>query len=280
MNKMDAPLPDFANPPVVEVALAVQFESLPKLRTPQLGLLWQQFCGHFPVTEEHSPLDAVVERFGVQRDRQGAARIEMLESPPIPRYWFLNEAGTELIQVQHDRLIHNWRKAETDAKYQLYEHLRVAFKSEIERFSEFVASKILGDFTPNQCEVTYVNHIVSGKSWQAHGDLDKVLTAFQGVFSDEFLDVPEDTRLRLRFLIPDEAGQPIGRLHAVLNSGYRNSDDHPIFVLTLTARRAPCGDGIDGVLEFLDLGREWVVRGFASLTTPMMHKERGRKDGA
>ncbi|GAH85222.1 unnamed protein product, partial [marine sediment metagenome] len=38
MAVMDKPLPDFEHPPVVEVALAVQFEELSTLRTPQIGL--------------------------------------------------------------------------------------------------------------------------------------------------------------------------------------------------------------------------------------------------
>ncbi|MCH7839452.1 MAG: hypothetical protein IID38_04355, partial [Planctomycetes bacterium] len=87
MSKMDKPLPDFSDPPVVEVALSVQFDSLKKLRTPQLGLLWREFRDRFPVTEEHAPLDAVVERFGAPRVRKGVARIEMLKSPPTPRCW-------------------------------------------------------------------------------------------------------------------------------------------------------------------------------------------------
>lgn len=278
MKKMDAPRPDFSDPPVVEVALSVQFESLNKLRTPQLGVLWQKFRNHFPITEEHAPLDAVVEQFGARRVRKGAAQIKILGSPPTPRCWFLNEAGTELIQVQHDRFIHNWRKAGTEAEYPRYEHIRATFTGELRRFAEFAACEQIGEFAPNQCEVTYVNHIAGGKGWQAHGDLGNVITVFQRSFSDEFLEVPEDAGLGLRFLIPDETGQPIGRLHAVLSSGYGDSDDQPLFVLNLTARGAPLGDGIDGVLGFLDLGREWVVRGFASLTTPTMHKKWGRRD--
>lgn len=278
MSKMDAPRPDFSDPPVVEVALSVQFDSLIKLRTPQLGLLWREFRDRFPITEEHAPLDAVVERFGARRVRKGVARIEILESPPTPRCWFLDEAGTELIQVQHDRFVHNWRKAGTEAEYPRYEHIRSTFEQELRRFDEFLAREQIGEFTPNQCEVTYVNHIVGGKGWQAHGDLGNVITVFQRSFSDEFLEVPEDTGLRMRFLIPDEKGQPIGRLHAVLDSGYRNSDNQPIFNLNLTARGAPLGGGINGVLGFLDLGREWVVRGFASMTTPTMHKKWGRRD--
>lgn len=280
MNKMNTPRPDFDDPPVVEVALSVQFESLATLHTPQLGLLWREFRDRFPVTEEHVTLDAVVERFGAPQVRKGIARIEMSESPPTPRCWFLNEAGTELIQVQHDRFVHNWRKGGTDAKYPRYEHVRGIFEAELKRFSEFVGRERLGDFTPNQCEVTYVNHIISGKAWKTHRDLAEVMTVFKDSFSDSFLQKPEDVALRLRFVIPDDSGQPVGRLHVAIEPGYRSDNEEPVFMLNLTARGAPLGDGIGGVLSFLDLGREWVVRGFASVTTSKMHSEWGRRNGA
>jgi hypothetical protein len=45
----------------------------------------------------------------------------------------------------------------------------------------------------------------------------------------------------------------------------------PMFVLTLTARGRPIGEGIEGALAMLDIGREWIVRGFASVTTRTMH---------
>ena len=109
-------LPDFANPPLAEVALSVQFEPLEQLRTAQIGLLWGEFRQRFPVTEEHAPLDSVIERFGVSRTSVLEPRLQMLETPPVPRVWFLNEAGTELIQVQQERFIHNWRRLNRRSK--------------------------------------------------------------------------------------------------------------------------------------------------------------------
>jgi hypothetical protein len=50
-----------------------------------------------------------------------------------------------------------------------------------------------------------------------------------------------------------------------------------MFLLTLTARGRPGSDGIPGVLQFLDVGREWIVRGFTSITTATMHKIWGRR---
>ena len=124
-----------------------------------------------------------------------------------------------------------------------------------------------------------------GKTWAA------LVDNLQGVHDPDYFSVffrttnteidtglwPEAKKLYKDMLF-DEDDKPIGRLHVALESGYRNSDEEPIFILNLTARGAPRGDGIDGVLGFLDVGREWVVRGFASVTTPTMHKEWGRKD--
>ncbi len=277
MNDIETSLPDFRDPPVAEVALSVQFDALSALRTPQLGLLWQEFRDRLPVTEEHPPLDPVIERFGVLPTRTGAVRVEMLKGPPTPRCWFLNKEGTELVQVQQDRFVRNWRKVGDASTYPRYEkHLRPSLESELKRFQAFLQREQLGDLKPNQCEVTYLNSIAADEGWQAHGELGEVITVFQRSFSDDFLNAPEDAGLRLRFLIPDQTGKPIGRLHIAIDPGHRSGDNQPLFIMNLTARGAPCGDGIDGVLGFLDLGREWVVRGFASITTPKMHKLWGR----
>ena len=277
MNDMEKPLPDFSDPPVTEVALSVQFDTLSALRTPQLGLLWQDFRDRFPVTEEHPLLDSVIERFGVRPTGRGAVRFEMLPRPPVPRCWFLNNDGTELIQVQQDRFVRNWRKVGDVSTYPRYEKsLRPAFEADLKHFQAVLQREKLGDLKPNQCEVTYVNHIAADHGWQKHGDIGEVVTVFQRSFSDSFLGIPEDAGLRLRFLIPDQEGKPIGRLHIAIEPGYRSNDNKPLFIMKLTARGAPCGNGINGVLGFMDLGRQWVVRGFASITTPKMHKLWGR----
>jgi len=279
MSNMNAPLPDFDNPPVVEVALSAQFETLSKLRTPQFGLLWREFRERFPITEDHAPLNAVIERFGGPKTAKVQTRFEMFQSPPAPRCWFLNKVGTELVQVQQDRIIHNWRKAVTNAEYPRYEHVRKAFKSELERFRAFLEREQLGDLNPNQCEITYVNHIVAGQGWKNHAELGEVLTVFEPRYTDEFLSLPEDVHIKLSHLMVDSAGEPLGRLHVQVEPVFRRDDDRPMWLLNLTARGRPDGEGIDGVLRFLDIGREWVVRGFASVTTEKMHKIWGRKDG-
>ncbi len=279
-NNMSDTLPSFDDPPVVEVVLAVQFEPLTELRTPQIGLLWSAFRDRLPRIEEHAPLDPVMEKFGVKGPPKGSVRFEMLQRPPVPRCWFLNEAGTEIIQVQQDRFIHNWRKVGEGDEYKRYDHERDAFKNDLELFEEFLHREKVGVLVPNQCEVSYVNHILPGAGWAKHGDLSQVVTLFSSEYSEDFLPDLEEARLSCSYVIRGGDGQPQGRLHVTVEPAYRRSDDQPIFVLRMMARGRPDGPDIEGVLRFMDTAREWVVRGFAAVTTTGMHKVWRRRHGS
>lgn len=264
-------LPDFANPPLVEVALCAQFEPLTPLRGVHLGLLWDDLRERFPKTEDRAPLDPVIEDFDHPSPRRSGVRFEALEAPPLPRVWFVNDAGTELVQVQRDRFVRNWRKVGEGGAYPRYESILESFRGELGKFSRFVAREGLGDLHFKQCEVTYVNHIVQGEGWQRHGEVDKVFGLWSPPRSGAFLREPEDATFAVRYRIPGVDGKPAGRLHAQVQSALRTIDSKPLYVLTLTARGAPRGEGIEGVVGFLDLGRTWIVNGFASITTPAMH---------
>ena len=92
-----------------------------------------------------------------------------------------------------------------------------------------------------------------------------------------FLPAPEEAVLRWRYRIPGIDG-PAGRLYVTAQPSWRTADGSPVWVMNLMARGAPIGTGIDGAFEFFDLGREWVVRGFADLTTDAMQSYWERVD--
>jgi len=276
MGDANSSLPDFSNPPVVEVALSLQFDAISRLRIPQIGALWNEFRAGFPVTKERAPLDPAFERFGhTHTSGRAGVHFQMLDAPPIPRCWFLNEAGTELIQVQPDRFIHNWRKVKGQEDYPRYERLRETFAAELARFQAFLEREELGALTPSQCEISYVNHVVPPEG-QGHARLDRIMSLVSLRYNEEFLKEPEDARVALRYVIRHD-DQPIGRLHVAADPSHQHSDGRPIYVLTLTARGEPLAPTIAGSLQFMDLGREWVVRAFADVTTKEMHKLWGRK---
>ncbi len=268
---MAQPLPEYKRPPVIEVVLSVQFDKLESMHTAQLGCVWQTFRKRLPKTEEQPPLEPVFETFGMQRDVRGGVRFEIMASPPIPRLWFVNHSGTDLVQVQQDRFIRNWRKREDDDTYPRYSRIREAFREDFGVFCKLIDVEGWGVIEPNQCEVTYVNLIPTGEGWQHHGELDRVCTLFAVRYSAEDLGPPEEVSIRAKYLLRDAAGSPIGRLHIAADPVYGVKDQQPAIRLTLTARGAPIGEGIDGVFEFMDRGHDAIVRTFTSITTAQMH---------
>ncbi len=156
-------LPDFRNPPLVETVLSLQYAPW-ALTAAHIGLLWQRFRERFPLVEEHPPLPPALEKFGLPSPTPVEVIIE--GRPPTPRVWFLNRDKTELVQVQPDRFIHNWRKLGQIEPYPRYEPIREGFREEVAVLLNFLQQEGLGSPEVTQCEVTYVNHIEPSGVWQ------------------------------------------------------------------------------------------------------------------
>jgi uncharacterized protein (TIGR04255 family) len=267
-------LPSFRHPPVTEVVLAASFKPLVELQTVHFGQLWQEKLQRvFPHTEEQPPYDPPVERF--ESPPTSTLNFGLFNRPPSPRIWFLSEDRQQVIQLQRDWFGVNWRKLSQDTEYERYPSVRAEFERWYGVLGEFLNQRHLGEVFPQQCEITYVNHIDSGTSWRSHGEAAKVFSFLRDLPPGSRLGEPQQAQFTCSFLMQSEGG-PIGRLHAEARPAFRLEDGAPIFLLNLTARGKPQGKGVEGVLRFLDLGREWIVRGFAELTTEAMHREWGR----
>lgn len=271
-----ADLPDFDDPPVVEVALSVQFTPLAQFRTVHVGGLWERFRNRFKTFREQPPIEPVFETFGAQR-ASGQITLELRSGPPIPRLWFINEDETQLVQFQNDRFIHNWRKVGDAVNYPRYESIKEEFIGEIGELSNFLQEQSVGEIVPNQCEITYINHIRSGRNEDLREDLGRVLRVVSPMTSLSAGPLAfEDARMSMRFVISSDENKPIGRL--IVNAEpARDRDGTPIIVLTLIARGNPVEPTLEKAFDFLDLGRDKIVRGFALLTTDEMHKRWKRK---
>src|ERR1700677_2295877 len=102
MSEEGLPLPDFGSPPVVEVAISLQFEPIDALHAAHLGLLWNVFRAKgFSISEDHAELPSTTEDFERKpRPKIGVRLLAFDDAPPLPRIWFLNGARDELIQIQ------------------------------------------------------------------------------------------------------------------------------------------------------------------------------------
>lgn len=273
-------LPDFDRPPLVEVVLSVQFADLRGYRTVHAGLLWERkFRESFPEFAEKPALDPVFETFGPKASEGPRFTLEQVPGPPVPRLWFLNKKRSHLVQVQANRFLHNWRRVGPSSDYPRYESLKRMFLRELADVSEFLEAEHIGLIEVNQCEVTYVNIIKLPDGTDIRVLPDRVLRQFAH-FEPHAGDVatvprPESTQFASRYVIEGSEGEPIGRLH-ISGQPMLDADQKPALRLDLTARGTPTSTNLMDVSDFLDVGRDKIVRAFTAITTAEMHELWGR----
>jgi uncharacterized protein (TIGR04255 family) len=261
-------LPDFDNPPLVETVLSAQFDRLAGMRSVHFGLFWQRVRDEFPNAEEHVPLPPVFEQPDDVAPQAVQLRFDPQETLSLPRLWLLNKSGSEIMQIQNDRFIKNWRKGPVNADYPHYTPvLKPAFERHFKEFNTFAAEQDLGPIKITQCEVTYVSHIVSGEGWDRRDEIEKIFTFWKQPSADEaYPGNAEDFGCRIRFPIFGPENDWIGRLHVEVQPAINIADNKPMYALNLTAR-GMYGTGI----EFFDIGRRSIVKSFDQLTTEYMH---------
>jgi len=255
--------------------VSAQFEPLPGLMAPQIGLLWQRFKSKYPQVEQHPVLPPSVERLGL-RGPMNTVRFEFA-AQGSSRVWFCSERGDQLVQIQNDRFIRNWRAGANQAAVpypRWRQHVLPQFLEDFESFRTGLADAGLGSPAINQVEVTYINHIWMNDVWRSHADLGKVTHWWAG---KALPGLPvEGVNFHSVHRINSKAGEFLGRLHITLQSGFSapeagSADDRALFVLNIVARGRPDGDGDAGMRSFLEIGHASIVSTFESMTTDEAH---------
>ncbi|MBI5197980.1 MAG: TIGR04255 family protein [Nitrospirae bacterium] len=264
-------LPEFSDPPVIEVVLGVQFSPLSNFSNLHHGLYWAKVRDEYPNTSIAPPLTPAVEQFE-ENLKEPTIGFELIQSPEM-RSWFIDSTESKLIQLQNDRFIHNWRKVRKEDLYPRYDNLRPKFEEEWLKFCRFLEEEKLGKPDVNQCEVTYVNHIEIGTGWASYSEANKVIACWSDKSSLGFLPGPEKLRLSVTYLMPEKRGRLTVNLQPVL----RRQDLKEVLQLDLTARGKPGSSAVGDIVEWFDLGHEWIVNGFADFTAKEMHKVWGIK---
>ncbi|MDB5334268.1 MAG: hypothetical protein JWP03_5419 [Phycisphaerales bacterium] len=258
---MSVGCPKFKLPPVVETVLSVEFDPIPGWGIPYFGLFWETIRVDFPRSESAPAYPPII-----PSGLPGSVGIRFDRLDTIPaRCIFFHRNNDRLIQVQADRFIHNWRKDDAQQPYLGYDAIRPSFEESWERFLEFLKAQELTRPTVRVCEVTYVNHILPGRGWSDFAHLGAVARNWNDL-KTEFLPSPKQVAINIAYQMPAQTDG----LTAQLQPAVRLSDASEIIQLTLTARGVPKSSDAADVVAWLDLGHEWVVKGFADVTAPKM----------
>ncbi len=260
----EIPFPDYQNPPVAEVVFAVAMRPLPLsvVDLAQFGL--ERLSPDFTGQNEQPPMHMPTESFDGDVPALGPS-IQMLSGPVPTRLLFQSNDDTRLVQIQRDWFACNWRGASPGVSYPRYDAIEDFFLTTWDSLGEFVLKRGVSDqVVVHQCELSYINHIDPGVIWERPGQIHKLirLTGEAG----SFLPEPEDGQFVFRYRMTRE-GKFVGRLIVNAIPGIRRTDQKSVIQLSLTARGIPIGNGREGVALFFRLAHEWIVKGFAAVTT-------------
>lgn len=255
---------DFASPPVVETAFAVVFAPIKSWGLLHYGLLWERYRKSYPFSEVKLPTGSV------QIEGIDLALGQNIDLRQLPlRCWFVDASKNQLVQVQNNAFIRNWRKMDAPLQYIHYDEFRPLFVNDWATFKGFLRDEKLAQPQVLQCEVTYINHLLRGKEWESPSDVRRMFPFWTQRFSDKAdFDV---SAFSFNALLPDGQGQ----LQVIANPVLR-SDGKQAIQLTITASGKPQGSDDDQILAWLDLGHDYVVNFFADFTSPNMHSFWGR----
>lgn len=246
-------LPNYKNPPVNEVVCGVRFNAPSKMLIPHIGLLWNKFKTDYPIIQHAPPIASA----------KGELPIDLATGVPIPRVWFINKSDDQLVQFQFDRFYFNWRRRQSE--YPRYNHIVKNFESVLKNIEDLFEEFEFGKLDPIEYELSYINHIPIGQGWNTIDDLPKIFSDYSwNQTNDRFLPKPDKMTWKTEFLLPDDKG----RLLVSFKQAIRTEDKVPLLVLELRTIGIDKSSGREGVREWFDLAREWIVKGFTDLTTP------------
>lgn len=258
--------PSFKNPPVVETALSIQFNEIAGFNNTHFGLFHQIIKSEFPRVSDQPRLDPVIERFPGPVFI-GKLRFQIKNAAVPQRMWFVNKNDTELVQLQADRIVFNWRQKNDAGAYPRYATNGLKCIDAFSSFVTFCRSNQLDPPAPNLVEVAYVNHIDPQDGESVIEAFSRCFVGLDWMTSNDFLPSSPETALFNRvYVIGDSQGRLFAEASIV---PAKESGGKVQFKLTARVNHADKARSISDSLQF---AHDWVVNGFVSLTTPEMHK--------
>ncbi|MCL1470773.1 TIGR04255 family protein [Argonema antarcticum] len=242
----------FANPPLLEVVLAVELEET-NFSSVDFGLYWQAIRERFPSQVDRAPI--------IDNDID-------LSVPPLRRALFISSDSQKMVQIQDNFFGYNWRN-NNQSEYPHFEKIFAAFLEEWIFLQEWWSKLGKDPFKPSRYELTYLNVINKENSvWNNTADHQKIFT-FLGGNWDGILGIPEFQDIQLVFSLPDSEGE----LTVTVDQRTAEADDSDFVLFRLTAQSL---DANKELPDWFKLAHEHIVRGFLELTKKDAQQKWGR----
>jgi uncharacterized protein (TIGR04255 family) len=174
--------------------------------------------------------------------------------------------GKHSIQIQGNRLIFNWVKSTKDAVYPRYESVYRAFRSHWDMFARFASQTVASEIHPISYELTYVNELRKN-STSMLASVEEAVHVFRWTdIKRETIGEPSNLNFALNFDLPNGVGTGIVGVNPAKKAG-SDGEEVLLFILKCVG---PASGNPD---EWFGMAHNWIVRGFAELTSQQAQNE-------
>lgn len=245
------------------------FGTLQPIKLAHMGLFWDKVRDEFPRTEDAPPLLPAIERY------ETTPSLTTVPFPLGSRIWLLSSSGDALLQIQPDRFLFNRKRPGTDAAgppYPGFEEVAQRFEDYLRRFTQFLAAEGLGAPAYRQFELAYINRMIPPAD-QGSSEHEMFVDHARSPAKDRFLPTPDSFVWSTSYPFPGQAG----RLHIVAKTVLAPQGMRQFVQLEMIARGMLPGNQTEqSRISWFEMAHEWIVKGFADVTSPLLHDHWGR----
>lgn len=201
----------YRKPPLNEIVFQVLFPEIEGFGPVHIGLFWSEIRDTFP-TIQAVPRIGLPETFNL---RSGVL--------PDNRVWLVHKDNSQVIQIQDDRFLFNWRETGESDSYPGFDVLYPMFKDLFAKFIKFLDVENLRPEKLTGYELSYTNHIYEGV-WSEWNDTSKVFPALNWVGNPKKMPPLKGFRHLMRCELPNSSGE----LAITIDSRTHKQSDKPL----------------------------------------------------
>ncbi len=273
----------YVRPPLVEVAMSVQFDPPNGLNLAHLGAFWLEHKTLLPRVQAVQPISAKGESFGGKGQWLPPSLQFAITNEPDCRLQMTSDDEQWMYQIQRDRMVVNWRKR--GEQYPRYNQTWGRFLEAWNVWIHLLRKLALDPPRPRLWELSYVNRIPKADLWNTPNDWPRI---FPGLWGGSFCDMTGVELRGLRGQWVWESSRPPARLYLEPSPG-RSNDQPPqdVLLLSLTARgpielTATEGTAIvrtefDMIEAGMGCGHAFIVTAFDSISSEAAKTKWGRQ---
>ena len=244
------------DPPIIELALSLNFVPVTGLTVRDMVAVYEDgFAQDYPTFQQVQRVDAMV----VGPPKTPVTNIQMMTGLEMPRLWFVSSDTKDLVQLQDDRIVLNWRRLgpqEGAHEYPGYEVSRHKFRRCFETAWEALNKRGINGPTLVSGELAYINliplavesrtrRIAEVLAFYRQSDPPVAVAGFQAMWMEEV-----------------EAGW----IHLTAGVGSR-PDNSPAISLTISGRFEIAESNLDEALNRFDIMHNNIHKTFRRVVT-------------